>query len=145
VVLVQARVLTEIPYDFKNLCSDINAPALAGKQNAKVLTWLLQATGESSLKLKTSPQHEAACWMLFGDPLRKKVLGNRAAFRQRYALAVFYYATKGPEAWYPDVGNPTRQLRPSKKMDPTFGSANHTNVLGTGFSAPCSYPLLNER
>jgi len=106
VVLVQARVLTEIPYDFKNLCSDINAPALAGKQKAKVLTWLLQATGESSLKLKTSPQHEAACWMLFGDPFRKKVLGNRAAFRQRYALAVFYYATKGPEAWYPDVGNP---------------------------------------
>jgi hypothetical protein len=100
------NLLSEVPYDLKNLCSDINAPALQGKQKAKLLSWLLQATSDSSLKLKASPQHQAACWMLFGDPLRQSIQGNRAAFRQRYALAVFHYATKGPTLWYPDVGSP---------------------------------------
>lgn len=103
---VHGKVLTEIPRNLQNLCSDINAPSLDGRQHAKLLTWLLQATSESSLKSKTSPQHQAACYMIFQDPMRKKTRSNRAAFRQRYALSVFFIATKGLEAWYPDVGNP---------------------------------------
>lgn len=98
-------VMTEVPQDYRNLCSEINAPSLQGKQKAKLLSWLLQATAESSLKSKSSPQHKAACWSLFGDPRRKKVQGNRASFRQRYALSVFYYTTQGPENWYNDVGS----------------------------------------
>ncbi|CAB9505416.1 BRASSINOSTEROID INSENSITIVE 1-associated receptor kinase 1 [Seminavis robusta] len=101
-----AKLMKEVPYKLKNLCSDINAPVLQGRQKAKILSWLLEATSESSLKLKSSPQHRAACWMLFGDPNRKSVQGSRVVFRQRYALAVFYYATEGPKHWYPDVGNP---------------------------------------
>lgn len=103
---VHGKVLTEVPRNLQNLCSDINAPALEGRQHAKLLTWLLQATSESGLTSKASPQHQAACYMIFQDPMRKKVRSNRAAFRQRYALSVFFIATKGLEDWYPDVGNP---------------------------------------
>lgn len=99
-------MLTEVPRSLQNLCSDIGKPALQGRKHAKLLSWLLQATSEASLKLKASPQHQAACYAIFQDPMRKKTQSNRAAFRQRYALSVFFIATKGLEAWYPDVGNP---------------------------------------
>ena len=82
---VHGKILTEVPRDLQNLCSDINAPALQGRQKAKLLTWLLQATSETGLKSKSSPQHQAACYMIFQDPMRKKTHANRAAFRQRYA------------------------------------------------------------
>lgn len=98
--------LKEVPREYRTLCSDIKASPLAGKAHAKILSWLIQATAESSLKLSSSPQHKAACWTLFGDPIRKKVKNNKSWFQQRYAMATFFYGTKGPEDWYPDIGNP---------------------------------------
>ena len=136
-----AKILTEVPYDLKNLCSDINAPTLSGKQTAKLLTWLLQATSEASLKLKTSSQHQAACWMLFGDPLRKKIAGSRAAFRQRYAMATFYYATEGPGHWYPDVGSPNATTSAVKAEGANQWLSNSNECTWYGVSCTTNIPF----
>jgi len=87
-----------VPHDFRNFCP--NSPTLKGKRHSRVINWLLQVTGEKSLLLKSSPQNKAACWMIFKDPHKNRTHGSRAAFRQRYAMTVFFYATKGPEDWY---------------------------------------------
>ena len=65
------------------------------KKHEKTIKWLLQNVGEGSLVLSSSPQHEAACWML--DNLNKHKFSA-----QRFALAVLYYATKGM-SWTTDT------------------------------------------
>jgi len=126
------KKLMEVPRSMENLCSDIKAPALKGRKMAKLLTWLLQATNEASLKMKSSPQHQAACYMLFQDPRRKKTHGDRKAFRQRYALAVFFVATKGLESWYPDVGSPnaTTSAYIDEGANPWLGNSHECTWYG---------------
>lgn len=138
---VYGKVLKEVPNSLKNLCSDINAPTMAGKQKAKLLTWLLQATSESSLKMRTSPQHQAACWMLYGDPMRKKVAGSRAVFRQRYAMATFYYATQGPAHWYPDVGNPNATTSAVKDEKANHWLSNYNECTWYGVQCTSRVPF----
>jgi hypothetical protein len=72
-----------------NLCK--GQPPI-GRSQEKRLKWLVAASGEPSLLLRTSPQHLAACWILYTD---SKVSQGRseALFLQRYALAVLHYAT----------------------------------------------------
>lgn len=62
------------------------------------LSWLIQTSGDTSVKHKTSPQHKGTCWMLRQDPLRLSQ-SNRKRFGQRYALAVLWYATQGDKYW----------------------------------------------
>lgn len=60
-------------------------------RDTNALKWLVWATGENSLLLKTSPQHMAACWVLLRD---KQSRGrSKHKFLQRYALATVHFAT----------------------------------------------------
>lgn len=57
----------------------------------RTLRWLLDASGEGSILLKTSPQHLAACWILYTD--RKSKGRSKPKLLQRFALATLYYGT----------------------------------------------------
>jgi hypothetical protein len=76
-----------------SLCA--NQPPISKQSNKrryKQLRWLRQASGDASLMLASSPQHAAACWMLYEDQRARK-LNSQTAFLQRYALATLYFAT----------------------------------------------------
>eukprot|EP00550_Attheya_septentrionalis_P001957 CAMPEP_0198289652 /NCGR_PEP_ID=MMETSP1449-20131203/7765_1 /TAXON_ID=420275 /ORGANISM="Attheya septentrionalis, Strain CCMP2084" /LENGTH=311 /DNA_ID=CAMNT_0043988015 /DNA_START=135 /DNA_END=1070 /DNA_ORIENTATION=- len=60
-----------------------------GRKHA-VLKQLLQLSGAASVKMSESAQHKATCWILFDDPAH---LTSGKRLEQRYALAVFYFAT----------------------------------------------------
>lgn len=138
---IHGKILKEVPSNLKRLCQDINAPYLEGRKHAKILSWLLEATAESSLKLKTSPQHKAACWMMFGDKLRKKTASNKAMFRQRYAMAVFYYGTEGDKNWYPDVGNPNATTSAIKEEGANEWLSNSHECTWYGVSCTTNIPF----
>jgi hypothetical protein len=57
----------------------------------RTLRWLLDAAGEGSLLLQTSPQHLAACWILYTD--RKSKGRSKPKLLQRFALATLHYGT----------------------------------------------------
>jgi hypothetical protein len=58
----------------------------------RVLRWLLDAAGEGSLLLNTSPQHLAACWIMYKD--RRKTRGqSKPKVLQRFALATLHFGT----------------------------------------------------
>lgn len=57
----------------------------------RTLQWLLDAAGEGSLLLQTSPQHLAACWILYTD--RKSKGRSKPKLLQRFALATLHYGT----------------------------------------------------
>jgi hypothetical protein len=66
----------------------------------------IMATVSSSESLSdpTSPQYKAKEWMISVDPLQltpSETVTNQRIL-QRYALAVFYFATGGPESWDPN-------------------------------------------
>lgn len=67
----------------ENLCN--GNPKITGKHE-RALQWLFKNIGETQIRAKTTPQHEAACWM-FRDDQGWSV--------QRFAMATIYYATKG--------------------------------------------------
>lgn len=57
-----------------------------------------------SLSDPNSPQYQAAKWMIDDDPLvlTPSIITTNERVIQRYALAVFYFATGGPESWNPN-------------------------------------------
>lgn len=65
---------------------------------------MLTITSSEDLFNPESPQYEAKEWMINEDPLvltpSETVSDERIL--QRYALAVFYFATDGPESWNPN-------------------------------------------
>ena len=67
---------------YKNLCG---ASTKISRKHEKQLRWLVQNVGDGALTLSTSPQHEAACWM---------IRENKWSV-QRFVLGAFYYGTKG--------------------------------------------------
>jgi hypothetical protein len=71
-----------------NLCK--GKSPIGGKRKETQLKWIVLASGEPSVVLKSSAQHKAACWMLYDDKLHP---GKEEAFLQRYALATLHYAT----------------------------------------------------
>jgi len=80
-----AVVLTR---ELLNLCR--GERAISSKADQKRLKWLVGASGDSSLLLSSSPQHQAACWTLYTD---KTSRNNERMYLQRYALAVLHFAT----------------------------------------------------
>ena len=67
----------------RNLCA---GQPIITKKHERTLQWLMKNIGETQIKSGTSPQHEAACWML----------RSKAKFSpQRFVMGVMYYATKG--------------------------------------------------
>ena len=69
----------------KNMCRGL--PSIT-KKHERDLQQYFKTIGETKIAGKT-PQNEAACWMF-----RQ---GKSASNRQRYALAVVYYASKGAQ------------------------------------------------
>jgi Leucine-rich repeat (LRR) protein len=69
--------------NYRNLCS--GQPAITRKHD-KSLKWLFKNIGETNIKVSSTPQHEAACWMF---------RQSKGFSPQRYVMAVIYYATKG--------------------------------------------------
>ena len=82
----------EVPHRLLSMCSGKTPITKKSSRRYKQLRWLLQASGEGSLALTTSPQHLAACWILYTDH-RSQKRSNKADLLQRYALATLYYAT----------------------------------------------------
>ena len=67
---------------YRKLCK---GQPMITRRHEKALQWLEKNVGEGSLVMSTSPQHEAACWILQEGNFRP----------QRYALGVLFYATTG--------------------------------------------------
>lgn len=65
---------------------------LNAKKDAEHLSWLLEASGDASLTFPTSPQHMAACWILYDDA--KQSSGrSKYLYLQRYALVALHIST----------------------------------------------------
>jgi hypothetical protein len=73
-----------------NLCT--GQSPISGKRMEQQLRWLIVASGEASLLLRTSPQHSAACWMLYVDQ-QSQARNTEYSYQQRYALVVLHYAS----------------------------------------------------
>jgi hypothetical protein len=67
----------------RNLCA--GRPIITRKHE-KTIKWMIKNIGESQIKSSSSPQHEAACWMM---------RSNTKFSPQRFVMSVIYYATKG--------------------------------------------------
>jgi hypothetical protein len=77
-------------------------------RSSKVNLWLVSAglSTNDDLSDADSPQYKAAEWISNGDPLRLPIpegKESRTAFVERYALAVFFFATSGEE-WLFNLG-----------------------------------------
>jgi hypothetical protein len=103
-----------------NLCNG-QAP-ISGKRMEKQLRWLVVASGESSILLKTSPQHAAACWTLYTDQLSKQ-RPTEYMFQQRYALAVIHFAST--------KGNTTKWDWHMAADEPKVAALSHGNWMRT--------------
>jgi Leucine-rich repeat (LRR) protein len=75
--------------EFYNMCSTVNPLAQKGGPKKK-LQWLIEASGKNTLLLPTSPQHLAACWILYRDTKRSS---KKSVMIQRYTLATLHFAT----------------------------------------------------
>lgn len=79
------------------------APAAPARDQA--LTDIMSTISTShSLSDPNSPQYQAKEWLINDDPLALTPSDTVSDERilQRYALAVFYFATNGPEKWNPN-------------------------------------------
>jgi hypothetical protein len=82
--------------EFYNMCQ--GSPPLPQKAgNKKKLQWLVEATGKRTLLAQTSPQHLAACWILYRDHKRSSK-SNKSALLQRYGLATLHFSTTNSNA-----------------------------------------------
>jgi hypothetical protein len=68
---------------YQNVC---DGHPIIKRKHESTLKWLVNNVGSASLEMKTSPQHEAACWS-FRE--------NKKFTPQRFVLGVLYYATVG--------------------------------------------------
>ena len=67
-------------------------PPLNPKKDSEKLRWLLEASGDASISFTVSPQHKAACWILYDD--KKQSAGrSKYLFLQRYALATLHISS----------------------------------------------------
>jgi Leucine-rich repeat (LRR) protein len=85
----QASEISVSP-DFYSMCRG-EAPLPQKGGIKKRLQWLIEASGKNTLLMQTSPQHLAACWILYTD--HKRSSKNKNAMVQRYTLATLHFAT----------------------------------------------------
>jgi Leucine rich repeat len=106
-----------IPIQSKHLkmCEGKMPLKSTNKKDMQRLSWLLQASGEGSILLESSPQHFAACWMLYEDRAQS-VSRNQNSFLQRYALVTLYYSST--------KSNTTRWDWPMAGDDPSAAKTN---------------------
>lgn len=119
----------------KQLLGLCKSPITSGRQK-KELTWLVEASGKNTLLLTTSPQHQAACWILEED--RKQSRGrNRELYLQRYALGVLHFATTKdnttPWDWRMTVDEPKAEAVQGNWISPRHHECNWYGVKCTMF------------
>ena len=73
---------------------------LTSKRDAKILSWMIEVSSENLILLKSSPQHQAACWILHKDRSKSR-RRSHAKLLQRYALVVLHFSTtqSGKKVW----------------------------------------------
>jgi len=80
-----------------------SAPASPSRDQA-LMDIVSTISSSQALSDPTSPQYKAKAWLILDDPLlltpSETITDQRIL--QRYALAVFYFATGGPETWNPN-------------------------------------------
>jgi Leucine-rich repeat (LRR) protein len=81
-LIPSANAAKTVYENYRNLCK--GSPIISRKHD-KTLQWLFKNVGEANVAAPTSPQNEAACWMM-----RSKKFSP-----QRYVMGVIYYATQG--------------------------------------------------
>jgi hypothetical protein len=79
----------DLPQRVLSLCS--GQKPIFRSTDKRALRWLLDASGEGSLLLQASPQHLAACWVLYTD--RKSKGRSKPKLLQRFALATLHFGT----------------------------------------------------
>jgi Leucine-rich repeat (LRR) protein len=90
--------------DGRNTPPPTNRPTHAyDSQITQVIDFVVQKgwSDGAEARMQSSPQFQAATWIADFDPLQLNVV-DTLDFRQRYALAVFYYALDGPNWIYND-------------------------------------------
>ncbi len=81
---------------YKNLCRGREPIADNDKRSHAIIKLVVEASTSTSIASRDSPQHKAACWMIYDDPRKVDPRGNKAKFLERYALVTLYVNTKGP-------------------------------------------------
>mmetsp|Transcript_1483 Transcript_1483/g.2056 ORF Transcript_1483/g.2056 Transcript_1483/m.2056 type:complete len:347 (-) Transcript_1483:111-1151(-) len=86
---IQKPKITVMPKHLQ-LCKG-KAPLHPKKDNAK-LSWLIEASGDASLTFASSPQHQAACWILYDDA-KQSAGRSKQLFLQRFALTTLHISS----------------------------------------------------
>lgn len=88
---------------YSDLCTSLDKASYPpiqpnDKKRHKILSTLINASGLQNLLLSESPRLRAACWILYDDPakLSATTSSSKSKLLERYALAVLYHATQGP-------------------------------------------------
>lgn len=115
----KAKVKTRITSKHMGMCKGVKP--LKSKRDAKVLSWIVEASGESSVLLKTSPQHHAACWILYKDR-SKSMRRSHKKLLQRYSMATLHFATtksnSKPWDWAIAADDPKAQITNGNWLSP---------------------------
>lgn len=126
----------QIGNDLRYLCGK-RENALTSKMDEKRLKWLVVASGEGSLLLPNSPQHAAACWVLYKDKMSKK-RSNQDMYTQRYAVAVLHFATTKSNTtawdWPMAADDPKAITNNGNWMNPTMNECQWYGVVCDVFS-----------
>eukprot|EP00544_Gedaniella_sp_CCMP2646_P011764 CAMPEP_0202482554 /NCGR_PEP_ID=MMETSP1361-20130828/1956_1 /ASSEMBLY_ACC=CAM_ASM_000849 /TAXON_ID=210615 /ORGANISM="Staurosira complex sp., Strain CCMP2646" /LENGTH=564 /DNA_ID=CAMNT_0049110493 /DNA_START=48 /DNA_END=1740 /DNA_ORIENTATION=- len=80
------------------------AATVAPRRDQELVNIMSTISSSQSLSDPTSPQYMAKQWLIEEDPLQltPSDFVSEGRILQRYALAVFYFATGGPESWDPN-------------------------------------------
>lgn len=80
------------------------AATVAPRRDQELVNIMSTISSSQSLSDQTSPQYMAKQWMIEEDPLQltPSDFVSDGRILQRYALAVFFFATGGPESWDPN-------------------------------------------
>lgn len=62
------------------------------RSDKKALQWIVSGAGEGALLLPTSPQHLAACWILYRDR-NGSAKSKRSRLLQRFSLATLHFSS----------------------------------------------------
>eukprot|EP00522_Entomoneis_paludosa_P008563 CAMPEP_0172439720 /NCGR_PEP_ID=MMETSP1065-20121228/610_1 /TAXON_ID=265537 /ORGANISM="Amphiprora paludosa, Strain CCMP125" /LENGTH=353 /DNA_ID=CAMNT_0013188441 /DNA_START=62 /DNA_END=1123 /DNA_ORIENTATION=+ len=116
-------------------------PPLKPKKDAAKLSWLLEASGDASLTFPSSPQHQAACWILYDD-VKQSSSRSKYLFLQRYALATLHISTTKSNTTIWDW--PLAADEPSTLVTRGhWGSAQHHEC--TWYGVHCNFQKKVER
>ena len=86
------KTKTKATIKAKHLQMCVGKPSLKTKKDMVMLDWLIEATGESYLLSTSSPQNQAACWMLHDD-VKQSHGRSKDLFLQRYALTTLFVSS----------------------------------------------------